>query len=139
MRKYTIKRLIDGGRISASLSGKKLVGVPDKSVRRWNGLKVHFDGKVMEVTPEMKPLTARYQDDKFAGKPPFLLVYYEWAPGAAPNHSLKKNEPGEEHLYFKSVHRPDFNQGRPCFVAEGCNCPCPYTEHYGEWKGEAKQ
>lgn len=134
MRKYTAKRLIDGGRISATLGGKKLIGVPDKSIKKWNGLKVHFDGKVMEVTPDMRPLTARYQDDKFAGKPPFLLVYFEWMPGKGQNHSAKLNKPGEDHLFFKSVHRHDFNGGRPCFVAESCTCPCPYTEHYGPYE-----
>lgn len=111
MRKYTIKKLIDGDRIGAQFAGKTLVAVPERSVKRWNGLLVTFGKDSMPVLPSDKPISGRRQDDKF-GRESFLLLYFEWQPHG------KKSEIEKEFgdSAFSVFQHPLINGGKPCKV-----------------------
>lgn len=124
MRKYTQKYLVEGYRVGAQFAGKKLIAIPERSLKKWNGLRVCHGDKEMVVTPEMKPLSGRYQDDKF-GRESFLLLYYEWQPGRT-EHELKVY--GEQE--FVGFQHPLVNGGNPCKVPK---------EQLADWHAMAKK
>ncbi len=124
MRKYTQKYLVSGERVGAQFSGKQLVAVPERSLKKWGGLRVVYGDREMEITPDMKPLSGRYQDDKF-GRESFLLLYYEWKPGRS-EHELKVYGNQE----FVDFQHPLVNGGNPCRVPK---------EQLGEWEAMAKR
>lgn len=79
MKTYRPRALVDGTHeFPRELQGKKLVALVDHVAKE--GRFVEFDGQIMEIAPDRKPIfwTGPYKD-KFGG-PDYSLFYYAWEP-----------------------------------------------------------
>jgi hypothetical protein len=79
MKFYSVKKLIDGGRISSEYMDKTLIAVPYQYLGKGE-IQASFGGQHMIIKKGDKPLCWRAFDDKFGRGTVYRLMYFEWVP-----------------------------------------------------------
>lgn len=73
---YKPKALVDGYKLSAQLSGKQFIAVPQRKAE--GGYMVAFENKIMRISGK-NPVERLKFTDKY-GRKDYWLYYYEWIP-----------------------------------------------------------
>ena len=76
MKKYRIRKLINGYKLGREFRNKTLVAIPKTN----ESVMVIFDDGVMYITNWNERLAERSFEDKFGRNKKYTLGYFEWKP-----------------------------------------------------------